>query len=361
MNLHDDTERVDDDVDDEAGEWLSGLRAVGLPVRTDRSVRQRPAGLARATVDLVDAALAPATRRAYEESWARYCTWCDVAGLDDPYTATVVDVANWVTSQFDQHLSTSYIRRQHAAVTWAFDTSGLMAPTRHPIVRQVVAGAARNAGRPVVRSTPLALAELRHVVNGMAIVTGRSHSDPAVRRDRALLLVGWWAALRSADMVGLDVEDLQFRGDPERGEGGMLIRLRQPKRRGGAAEEWVAVPYTASYGTCPVRAVMLLARQHRTGPIFRRLDRRASRTGSRLGAEAVTAIVRQRLEAAGIPADTYTSHSLRAGWVTEARQRGLPAQDIMRHTRHVDARMLHVYDRPADLLTTPVTTAMGEW
>ncbi len=176
-----------------------------------------------------------------------------------------------------------------------------------------------------------------------------------------LLLVGWWAALRSGDLVGLEVEDLQFSGDPDHGKGGMLIRLRQAKRRGGAAEEWVAVPYTATYSTCPVRAVMLLARQHRTGPVFRRLDRRASRTGSRLGAEAVTAIVRQRLECAGIPSDTYTSHSLRAGWVTEARQRGLPAQDIMRHARHVDARMLHIYDRPVDLLATPVTSAMGEW
>lgn len=355
----DELEPLDNDLD---SGHLDGLRAAGLPVRaTTSTLRTRPARLARATVDLVDAALAPATRRAYEESWARFCTWCSVTGIGDPYTATVVDIANWVTTQFEQHLSTSYIRRQLAAVTWAFDASGLMAPTRHPIVRQAVAGASRTGARPVVRATPLALAELRHVVNGMAIVTGRSHADPAVRRDRALLLVGWWAALRSADLVGIDVENLQFRGDPDRGEGGMLIRLRQPKRRGGAAEEWVAVPYTASYGTCPVRAVMLLARQHRTGPVFRRLDRRAAGTIKRLDAEAVTGIVRQRLEAAGIPADTYTSHSLRAGWVTEARQRGVPAQDIMRHTRHVDARMLHVYDRPTDLLTTPVTTAMGEW
>lgn len=45
----------------------------------------------------------------------------------------------------------------------------------------------------------------------------------------------------------------------------------------------------------------------------------------------------------------YSSHSLRAGFVTEARNRRVPDPQIARHTRHRDLNMLQVYDRPSDL------------
>ena len=155
-------------------------------------------------VDLVDAALAPATRRAYEESWARFCTWCKVIGIDDPYTATVVDVSNWVTSQIERHLSASYIRRQLAALTWAFDTTGLMAPTRHPIVRRAVAGAGRNTGRPVVRSTPLTLAETASVFGEM--LTFRALlANAKDQGERKILLAG-----KVEDMINTVVRQIAF-------------------------------------------------------------------------------------------------------------------------------------------------------
>ena len=55
----------------------------------------------------------------------------------------------------------------------------------------------------------------------------------------------------------------------------------------------------------------------------------------------------------------YTGHSLRAGFVTEARRRGVPDHVIARHTRHKDLRMLTVYDRPVDLFNDPALA--GEW
>ncbi len=130
----------------------------------------------------------------------------------------------------------------------------------------------------------------------------------------------------------------------------MLIRLSRSKGDPGRKGATVAVPYSTRIGSCPVRSTMLLARTQKTGPLYRKIDRHG-RQLARLTPEAVNTIVRRHVAAVlGVDPALYSSHSLRAGWVTEARSNGVPAQDIMRHTRHTDARMLHVYDRPTDLL-----------
>ena len=59
-----------------------------------------------------------------------------------------------------------------------------------------------------------------------------------------------------------------------------------------------------------------------------------------------------------IDAAGYSSHSLRAGFVTEARAHGVPDELIARHTRHTRpghrrGGILNVYDRPTDLLERP--------
>jgi hypothetical protein len=115
------------------------------------------------------------------------------------------------------------------------------------------------------------------------------------------------------------------------------------------------VPYASQYTGDPVRLALTWTRRHRTGPLFRHLDRHG-RTGRRLGADAVSRILK------GLVADVlrddpagYSSHSLRAGFVTEARAHGVPDELIARHTRHArpgqrPGGILNVYDRPTDLL-----------
>ncbi len=104
---------------------------------------------------------------------------------------------------------------------------------------------------------------------------------------------------------------------------------------------------------------MLIARERRTGPLFRSIDRHG-RTGGRLSADAVSLIVRRHVGAVlGVDPGLYSGHSLRAGFVTEMRALGVPAHLIMRQTGHTDPRMLTTYDRPGDLFTEPPLA--GEW
>ena len=347
---------TDDDlaleVDDD-GEWLGSLRRAGLPVRPE--VSSRPGVVVEDGVAaLVGESWAASTRRAYESSWLRFGAWCYVRGLDDPLDAGETEVAAWVAAHVEQGLTAAYLRRQLAALANAFELAGRPSPTRHPLVKRTVAGAHRRLGTTQHRAPPLGLDELRRVVTTMWVVDGRPHSHPAVRRDRALLLLGWAAALRASELVALDVADVAFDGDPDGGgDGGLLVRVRRSKTDVNAGGAHVAVPYARHLVSCPVRATMLLARERRTGALFRRIDRHG-RIGGRLSPEAVTDLLRRRLADLGeIDPALYSSHSLRAGFVTEMRARSVPDHLIARHTRHRDLRMLEVYDRPTDLFRRP--------
>jgi len=356
------TESVDerDDVDEVDGGHLAGLRAVGLPVvdrrAADRAGRRPSAELA----ELVEQSWAESTRGAYSADWQLFTTWCSVHGLDDPYQADELDLGEWIASMTLRRLALATIKRRVAAVNWWFEVGQRRSPTKGPGVRLALSGAARTLGTGQRRAAPLRLEQLRRLVVGLPIVTGHpAAKTPRIRRDQVMFLVVWAAALRSEELVGLDVEDLTFSGDADAAtEGGMLVRMRTSK--GSQTEPvHVAVPYSTHLSACPVRLAMLHARQVRSGPLFRRIDRHG-RSLARLGSAAVSRVLKDRIATvlAESP-DIYSSHSLRAGFVTEARARRVPDALIARHTRHRDLNMLQVYDRPADLFNDPALA--GEW
>ena len=193
----------------------------------------------------------------------------------------------------------------------------------------------------------------------MAIVTNRPPNDPRLRRDLALLLLGWAGAVRASELVAINVEDLTFTGEPDSGTGGMLVAVTRSKTDQEQRGASVAVPYTDRIGSCPVRATRLLTREYRTGPLFRHIDRHGRRHG-RLSGDAVTDIV-QRYVAAVLGQDPalYSSHSLRAGFVTDLRAQHVPTPLIQRQTRHKDPRTLSTYDRPSNPFEEPALA--GEW
>jgi integrase len=49
--------------------------------------------------------------------------------------------------------------------------------------------------------------------------------------------------------------------------------------------------------------------------------------------------------------DRLSAHALRVGFITEAYDKGVRDEDIMRHTRHRDLRTMRGYVRRASLLS----------
>ena len=347
--------------DDE--EWLGGLRRVGLPIRQRAGERDAPsAGLRHlleeaqpmASVglrELVANSVAEGTRAAYEKDWRDFATFCRAHRLcDDPLDASALVVGEYVNELVRDRKAYSTITRRVAAISYCQRLATGSTVARDPLVTAALQGARRLlTGRGQKQAAPLRLAEMRSITTALPILAA---GRPTMRRDQLLVALGWASALRASELVGLDVEDLTVVGDPNSGDGGLVIRVRNGKGADGV--EWVAVPFSSQIHTCPVRRTIAFTASIRSGPVFRHIDRRG-RPHRRLAARPVSDIVRRAItEALQYDPAGYSSHSLRAGFVTEARARGVPDALTARHTRHARpgrraGGILNVYDRPTDL------------
>lgn len=311
-----------------------------------------PNGALTAT-DLSARAWAPTTVAAYHDDWNRFATWCRThTGLDDPLDADDHHIADYIATLVRDQLAIATIRRRLAGITFAFDIVGRQQPpTRSPLVRRVMRGAARTLGTSQRRARPLTLDELRQVITDLPTVR-RDTPRPIVERDRLLLGLGWTAALRAGELVALDANDLTFDGPPCDPEAAMTVWLHRSKTDQDGRGDFVIVPYSTHDATCPAGLARHAVCELRTGPLFRHIDRHGTAHG-RLAAAAVSRIVKNAVtDVLHRDPAPYSSHSLRAGFITEARRHGMSDHLIAVQTRHRTDRMLDIYDRPDPIAAT---------
>lgn len=348
--------------------------------------------------DLLEHATSASTRRAYESDFAHFAGWAHAHALAE-LPALPQTVALYVTAQQDTLRPASLLRRL-SAIAVRHRGAGYDSPTSHELVRRAVAGLRRKHGaRPAAKSA-LVTAQLAVICtylqaaaeapNPAAEVTSGRVAQRQARvaagrtlrpqRDRALLLIGYAAALRRSELVGLDVGDLVEDGD------GLGVFVQRSKTDQEGLGDFVGVahghPSDTSSATCPIRAW----REWRTAmsaaagvspddlpadsPAFRPVTRHG-RLGTptdpdvntRLTGQSVALIVKNAVRLLSdpqrFPAANYAGHSLRAGFATQAAAAGVPLDRIMRQTRHASVAIALRYIRQADVWQNNASAALG--
>ena len=74
---------------------------------------------------------------------------------------------------------------------------------------------------------------------------------------------------------------------------------------------------------------------------------KGGRLGHALTTQSVALIVKRWAKAAGVDSDSFSGHSLRAGFVTSALEDGADLFKVMDVTRHREVKTLKAYDRRA--------------
>jgi integrase len=277
-----------------------------------------------------DSSRAKSTERAYSNDWRDFCAFARLIGRA-PHPAEPETVALYVTDLARRGRAPATIARRLVSIAVYHRATGYPSPTEHGVVRAVVSGLRRQLGVAQQQKTALEIDSLR-------VVLARIPRDVRGLRDRALLLIGWAAALRRSELAALGASDLRFEPD------GLIIELRRSKTDQEAAGEAVPVPFGTQAQTCPVRALReWLAAAGNDGAVFRRIDRHGN-IGSNLTATAIATIIRARASAAGIPGD-FAGHSLRAGIATTAAHAGRSEASIMRHGRWKSIQVARRYIR----------------
>jgi integrase len=288
--------------------------------------------------------LAPSTRRAYAYDWAHFADWC-AARRRRALPATAASVAAYV----DDIASTrrpATVRRRLAGIAARHRADGLASPTGAAVVRHAMARAAWHGRRARVPTLPLTPAAASAMVAALAPTL-------AGARDAALLLVGYGAALRCSELVGLDVADVRLIGTvgPDAVAPDVrLIGADGSDDSGAAALEVrtargvVLVPRGSRPTLCAVTAwARWLDRRGRAaGPAFHPIDRHGRLDPRRLSDDAVTDIVRRAARCAGLASpERWTGRSLRLGMMVTAGAQGTSETRIMRQTGLRDRRFVH--------------------
>jgi integrase len=146
-------------------------------------------------------ALSPATRAAYATDWRAFTDWCRARAYE-PLPAAPAVIAMYLPA-CAKTLAAASIGRRIAAIAHYHEAAGHPSPMAHPIVKATWKGVRRTIGIAQKGKSALTIDGLRPLVAGF----GARRIDV---RDRALLLLGFGAALRRSEIVALDVGDLAF-------------------------------------------------------------------------------------------------------------------------------------------------------
>ena len=257
------------------------------------------------------------------------------------------------------------LARAHAFLRLAFDRAD-------PAIRQTLSGIARTHGtRPKRQAAPLLTADVVRIASACG-------GDLRGERDRALLLLGFAAALRRAELVAIEVRHLRFHAgaattvdgpdahvDARPGRRGVSVFLPRSKtdQTGDGAAVFVAAnPLSAHCPVAALRAWLDLARIGK-GPVFRRISRHGRLGPAALSTEAVRLILEHRAATAGYAGDhlaRITPHSLRAGCITQLARASVHERDIMKHSRHGSPTVMRGYIRAAHAELDATSAALWE-
>jgi integrase len=279
---------------------------------------------------------ARATARAYAGDWARFEAWCQSHGLP-ALPASEGAIRTYLVQLAAEGRRHSTIARAYAAIRAHHRDGGHALPTL-PTVTNALRNLGRTLGTAPKQKAPMLADTLRRV-------TKHDDDAPLAVRDRAMLLLGFAAALRRSEIVGLDVGDVAFTED------GVEVTIRRSKTDQAGAGRKVGVPFGRK-GSCPVRALrrwLETMGSPNEGPLFRPVNRAGRIGAARLRDQAVARAVKRAAALAGLDPASFAGHSLRSGLATSAAKAGKGLDVIMQTTGHRSERVAMGYIRHGSL------------
>jgi integrase len=274
----------------------------------------------------IEATWAPNTRRTYGITLRLYERFCTENGLNPSEVGSVI--------AFCEHLAAQ--GRKYATIEHHVVAIRVHYGVADALLRLYLRGLRRTLGCTQTQKAPLLPKHLELI---------RWDSGVKGLRDKALILVGFFGALRRSELVGLNIEDVEF--TPE----GAILIIRKSKTDQEGRGRAVALTYAKRADLCPVRALkeyLAVRRQKGGEALFTRM-RHYTLTKERLSAHAVALIVKDYADRIGLDPRQFSGLSLRAGFVTTAALMGATEEEIALQTGHKSPKAVWGYIRRASL------------
>ncbi len=197
------------------------------------------------------AARADSTRRAYANDWVHFTDWCtsqhDEGGGLLGYLPAAPETVAIYLAEHAGTLKVATLIRRCSAISAVHQAAGHPSPTASPLVRTTLAGIRRVHGISPAAKDPLVAHQVRRLLDALP-------KEPAkallAARDRALLVLGFYGALRRSELVALDT------GDVDVNDQGLVVTLRRSKTDQDAAGRRIAMLHTGAADSCPAEVYL---------------------------------------------------------------------------------------------------------
>jgi integrase len=293
-------------------------------------------------------ARADATKRAYAADWRGFEQWCGQRGVH-PHDAKPAAVAAYLADMADRGYQATTIERAATGIAWhmrAIDPPSWPRGTQPDAVMLTIAGIRRTLG--VARRYRKASATIDMVRDMLPHLGGGLEG----LRNRAIVLTGFWCAIRRSEVAGLDVTDVAI------DQSGMRVVVRRSKTDQEGAGFERGIRHTSS-SNAPLCAPCTVARWLQlapaaSGPLFRVCHGELVQP-QRIKPELVAELVQRGAAGLGMRPSRFGAHSLRAGFVTTAAKKGKSLDAIMRQTGHKTVEQVREYIRHATIFDDNAT------
>jgi integrase len=253
--------------------------------------------------------------------------------------ATPDSVARYL-AHFAPTQSVATLRQRLAALAqWHID-QGFPDPTKAPLIKKVLKGINELHPMQLKQAKPFQLDTLQHLdgwLDSEIQVAERAGDRPALlkhRRDRALVLLGFWRGFRSDELARLHVENIEV--IPQQG-----LRLFLPRTKSDRTNAGTTFRVPALAALCPTEAyhAWIETAALTSGAVFRAISRGGRIAETPLHANSFIPLLRQLFKRSGIPAPTtYSSHSLRRGFANWANSDGWDVKTLMEYVGWKDVK-----------------------
>lgn len=312
---------------------------------TCAEIAQADPGLAADAAAYANRARSSATERSYSCDWRDWSRWCRERGAV-PIPSSPEAVGLYLADLARNGRKVATIAHRLVAIAQAHRVAGVPLDTKHPAIREVLAGIRRTHGTHKLAKAALLTADIRRCL----AVMPRSLIGT---RDRAVLLLLFAGALRRSELVALEVADLSISSRR------VAITIKRSKTDQAGAGATIGVP-RGKRETCPVKALerWLAAAGIAEGRVFRSVDRHG-RTGAAMAGAAVAGVVKRAVERIGLDPAQYSGHSGRSGFITSAMLAGADMGGIGLHARQRSIATTRAYVQAAGLLNNPAAGSIG--
>lgn len=321
------------------------------------------------------------TIKAYQSDWADFHNWCfDKQCRALP--ANPKDVADYLSDRATHRwegpsgkarekvekppLKWNTLERRLTTICKMHQHMNQPFNRRDPAIETTMSGIKRllsqeHSERIVeTRKDPTLMEDIRKMIQAISIYKDGQLSIIGIR-DRALLLIGFAGALRRSEIVKIKLEHVKFVKEG--------IELLIPWSKTGRRD--LAIPFGSNPETCPVRSLQEWLRCSGIiqGFVFPAINKWGQIQPNGLTDRAVSLIIqrnpyiKQLMEDGksnpnkGVP--DFGGHSLRAGFVSQAINNGVPEHIIMAHTGHKKSDTLKKYIRQTNKWKDNAATKLG--